>query len=79
LFLLKGFQIIKIKCNTMEYYAAIKLKEEWGKKACDHPRFEKVYYTGAYLINYVCTTCGADFTIAQKMEIDEMRKQKKNV
>jgi hypothetical protein len=58
----------------MEYAKAQKLKEEWGKKTCDHPGFEKVYYTDAFLINYACTTCGADFTIAQKMEIEENRK-----
>jgi hypothetical protein len=59
----------------MEYYTALKLKEEWRNKPCEHPRLEKVYFTGAFLINYVCTTCGAEFTIAQKMEIDEIRKE----
>lgn len=60
----------------MEYYHAQKLKEEWGIKPCDHPRFEKVFYTGAFLINYACTVCGADFTISQKLAIDEVRKEK---
>lgn len=60
----------------MDYLTSQKLKEEWGKKSCDHPAFEKVYYTGAFLINYSCTTCGADFTISQKMAIDESRKLK---
>lgn len=58
----------------MEYFESVKLKEDWGKKPCDHPFLEKVYYGGAFLINYACTKCGADFTIAQKMELDEMRK-----
>lgn len=58
----------------MEYNKALKLKEEWGNKPCDHPGFEKVYYSGAFLINYVCTTCGAEFTISQKLEIEEIRK-----
>jgi hypothetical protein len=61
----------------MEYFAALKLKESWGKKPCDHPRLEKVYYVGAYLINYACVRCGADFTIAQKLEMDEIRKKSK--
>lgn len=61
----------------MEYYLSQKLKEEWGKKTCEHPQFEKVYFTGAFLINYSCTKCGADFTISQKLEIDEIRKGKK--
>jgi transcription initiation factor IIE alpha subunit len=59
----------------MEYYHSQKLKDKWGKKHCEHPGFEKVYYTGAFLINYSCTVCGADFTIAQKMEILEERKK----
>lgn len=45
----------------MEYNKALKLKEEWGNKPCDHPKFEKVYYTGAFLLNYVCTQCGCRF------------------
>jgi transcription initiation factor IIE alpha subunit len=60
----------------MEYNKALKLKEEWGNKHCDHPKFEKLYFTGAFLLNYVCSQCGADFTVAQKLEIDEMRKKK---
>jgi len=62
----------------MEYNTVQKLKEEWGNKPCDHPRFEKVYYTGAFLINYACTQCGADFTIAQKLEIEELRKKQRH-
>jgi hypothetical protein len=61
----------------MEYYASHKLKEEWGNKPCDHPGFEKVYFTGAFLINYSCIRCGKDFTIAQKLEIEEARKKEK--
>jgi hypothetical protein len=56
----------------MEYFAAQKLKETWGKKPCDHPVIEKEYYNGAFLINYVCTQCGKEFTIAQKLEMDEI-------
>jgi hypothetical protein len=58
----------------MEYYAAQKLKDSWGKKPCDHPHVEKEYYVGAFLINYVCTQCGEEFTIAEKHEMDEGRK-----
>jgi hypothetical protein len=60
----------------MEYFATQQLKETWGKKPCNHPRLEKVYYSGAFLINYACTQCGADFTIAQKLEMDEMHRKK---
>jgi hypothetical protein len=60
----------------MEYSISMKLKESWGEKTCDHPRLEKVYYVGAFLINYSCTTCGADFTVSQKLEMDQMRKKR---
>jgi hypothetical protein len=59
----------------MEYYVAQKLKDSWGDKPCDHPHLEKEYYTGAFLTNYVCTQCGKEFTIPQKLEIDEERKK----
>ena len=58
----------------MEYYAAQKVKVSWGNKPCDHPRLEKEYYVGAYLVNWVCTTCGKEFTISDKLELDQMRK-----
>jgi hypothetical protein len=57
----------------MEYAVAQTLKNSWDKKPCDHPHFEKEYYAGAYLINWVCTQCGQEFTIAQKMELEEER------
>ena len=56
---------------AMEYNVAQKVKESWGNKPCDHPHLEKEYYVGAFLINYVCTQCGQEFTIAQKLEMDE--------
>jgi hypothetical protein len=54
----------------MEYYAAQKVKDAWGKKPCEHPHLEKEYYVGAFLINWVCTQCGKEFTIAEKLEMD---------
>jgi len=63
----------------MEYNQALKLKEKWGNKPCDHPGFEKLYYTGAFLVTYVCSTCGAEFTIPQKLEIEEQRKKKRTI
>ena len=59
----------------MEYNVAQKLKDSWGEKPCSHSRLEKEYYTGAYLTNYVCTTCGKEFTIPQKLEMDEERRK----
>lgn len=58
----------------MEYFATVKLRELWGDKPCSHPRLEKVFYSGAFLINYACVQCGREFTIAQKMALDLDRK-----
>ncbi|HAM10892.1 MAG: hypothetical protein A2X05_18870 [Bacteroidetes bacterium GWE2_41_25] len=58
----------------MEYYIAQIIKDTWGNKPCDHPHIEREYYSGAFLTNYVCVLCGKEFTIAQKLEIDEERK-----
>jgi hypothetical protein len=58
----------------MEYYSAQKIRDEWGNKHCDHPHIEREYYAGAFLTNYVCVFCGKEFTIAQKLEIDEERR-----
>jgi transposase-like protein len=60
----------------MEYIDAQKIKAAWGEKPCDHPHLEKEYYSGAFLTNYVCTLCGKEFTIPQKMELYEQRKKK---
>jgi hypothetical protein len=59
----------------MEYNVAQKIKASWGMKPCDHPCFEKEYYVGAFLVNYVCTQCGQEFKIADKLGIDEIRKK----
>ncbi|MGE5420916.1 MAG: hypothetical protein ACM3UT_12065 [Chloroflexota bacterium] len=60
----------------MEYFATQKLKEEWGNKPCEHPRLEKVRYSGAFLINYACVRCGKDFSVSEKMDLDEKRRKK---
>jgi hypothetical protein len=57
----------------MEYNEAQKVKELWGDKPCDHPHLEREFYVGAFLLNYVCTRCGKEFTIAHKLEMDEQR------
>ena len=58
----------------MEYYVAQKVKETWGKKPCDHPKLEKEYYAGAFLVNWICTQCGREFTIAEILGMDQERK-----
>jgi hypothetical protein len=58
----------------MEYSVAQKVKEAWGKQPCDHPHLEKEYYVGAYLINWVCIQCGKEFSISDKLEMDQFRK-----
>jgi Fe2+ or Zn2+ uptake regulation protein len=59
----------------MEYNVVRKLEVSWGNKLCDHPRLEKEYYAGAFLVSYVCVQCGKEFTIPQKLEMDEIIKK----
>jgi hypothetical protein len=63
----------------MEYIAVLKQMEAWGNKPCDHPHLEKEYYVGAFLINYVCTQCGKEFSIPEKLEMELTRKKKLRV
>lgn len=58
----------------MEYNVAQKVKETWGKKPCDHPTLEKEYYVGAFLVNWICVKCGKEFTISEKLSMDQERK-----
>ena len=85
LLIMKFFSNFNVTCQIelrnlnnqqiMEYLAAQKVKDAWGKNPCDHPNLEKEYYVGAFLINFVCTQCGQEFTLAQKFEIDEAQKR----
>lgn len=52
----------------MEYFTAKKIREEWGNKPCDHPKFEKEYYADTHTMDYVCKQCGAEFTILEMFE-----------
>jgi hypothetical protein len=63
----------------MEYFEVLKQKEAWGDKPCSHPHLEKEYYVGAFLINYVCTQCGKEFSIPDKLEMDLTRKKKQRI
>jgi hypothetical protein len=63
----------------MEYAVVQKQKEAWGDKPCDHPHIEKEYYVGAFLINYVCTQCGKEFSIPEKLEMDLTRKNSQRI
>ena len=58
----------------MEFAESQKLKESWGKKPCDHPQVEKIYYSGAFLTVYGCRQCGAEISIALKLEMDLRKK-----
>jgi hypothetical protein len=52
---------------SIQVQEAEQLREKWGDKPCDHPKFAREYYLGANTGDYVCTTCGRCFA-RQKME-----------
>lgn len=42
----------------MQFDDAIKRREHWGSKLCNHPSLEKEYIHGSQTGDYVCTQCG---------------------
>lgn len=42
----------------MQMMEALKLRERWGNKPCDHPSLDKEYDLGTTTGDYVCTQCG---------------------
>ena len=52
------------------------LRENWGEKPCNHDHVEKEYYLGAQTGDYVCTTCGRDFTSMSAVERDRQKRHK---
>jgi hypothetical protein len=55
---------------------AAELRENWGDKPCNHDHVEKEYYLGAQTGDYVCTTCGRDFTSISAVEHDRQEARK---
>lgn len=58
----------------MQHEKAKQLRENWGNKPCEHPSFEKEYYFGTDTMDFVCSTCGAEFTRSEKENIENERK-----
>lgn len=52
----------------MQAKEAEELRKEWGEKPCSHDHVEREYYLGAHTGDYVCTTCGRDFTSLESVE-----------
>lgn len=42
----------------MQMNEAMKLREAWGDKPCNHPDLDKEYELGTATGDYVCTQCG---------------------
>ena len=53
----------------MQHDKAKRIREKWGDKPCNHPKLDKEYYLGAHTMDYVCTTCGREFTKKERDEI----------
>jgi len=54
----------------MQANDAEELRKEWGEKPCSHDHVEREYYLGGHTGDYVCTTCGRDFTSMEAVEHD---------
>ena len=53
----------------MQYDEAERLRIEWGGKPCDHNHVEREYFLGVQTGDWICTTCGEEFT-----SMDEVRR-----
>jgi hypothetical protein len=60
----------------MEMRQAYVLRNQWGDKPCLHPRFTPQSYQGIPTGDYVCTTCGREFS---KQEVRALRGARKAV
>lgn len=52
----------------MQYDEAKKLRKKWHGKPCTHEQVEKEYHLGSHTGDYVCTTCGQEFSSRQEAE-----------
>lgn len=52
----------------MQEKYAKQLRIEWKGKQCIHPSIEKEYYLGSQTGDYVCSTCGREFTDREEWE-----------
>lgn len=59
----------------MQANEAEELRKEWDEKPCNHDHVESEYYLGAHTGDYVCTTCGRDFTSMEEIERDRKRQR----
>lgn len=58
----------------MKMDAAQKLRDEWGDKICDHPRYDAEYSdTGMSNGDYICVACGRVLNDQQMKQIDSRR------
>ncbi len=57
----------------MQHEKAQRLKAANNGAHCDHPAFDKEYMNGMDTGDYVCTSCGEDFTRAEVHRIEAGR------
>lgn len=60
----------------MQLDKAKRLRGTWGDKPCIHPKLEKEYFLGADTMDFVCATCGKEFTRQEKEALETRRKDR---
>lgn len=58
----------------MEMRQAYVLRYHWGDKPCLHIKFTPQSYQGMPTGDFVCTTCGREFSIKEVWALREARK-----
>lgn len=52
----------------MQAAKAARLRMLWGDKPCDHPELQKEYELSGQTGDFVCSTCGKEFTREEGLE-----------
>ncbi|HSJ25765.1 MAG TPA: hypothetical protein VK929_13905 [Longimicrobiales bacterium] len=58
----------------MKRKKALELQQAWGDRPCEHPDFAKEYDLGVRTGNFICTQCGAIFSVREKVAITSARR-----
>ncbi|NOQ23783.1 MAG: hypothetical protein GQ564_00330 [Bacteroidales bacterium] len=59
----------------MQFKESQRLRADWDGSDCDHPRILKEYDLGAATTDWVCDTCGKEFSREERDHFNADRDQ----
>lgn len=57
----------------MQHEEGMRLRKQWGSKPCNHPDIASEFYLGTRTGEYLCTTCGKEFSSRAEWEKEQNR------